>query len=101
MSRGRCRVADWINPIEFGNFLVSFALEMERLVLLCMMGFQIDPDVIKDVNRRIYEELLPNRPAFWLHLGLNLPRENDPSVPRIHHDEIINPIDWFYAPPKF
>jgi len=25
---------------------------------------------------------------------------NDPTIPRIHYDGIVNPIDWFYASPS-
>ncbi len=101
MSRGRSNIADWTNPTQFGDLLVSFARKRERLVLLCLSGFHFQPNAINDVNRRVEEEVIPDRSAFWLHLGPALPKANNPSVPRIHFDEIINPIDWFYAPPSF
>lgn len=73
---------------------------MENLVALCITGFSINPKAIREVNRRIAEDILPVRPSFWFHLGYDAIAANDPSVPRIHY-EIVNPIDNFYtAPPE-
>ncbi len=85
-----------------GDFLFNFISKMELLVALCFTSFRVHPDVFKELNRRVTEEIVPLRPpSFWFHLGPKPPNANDHSVPRIHSDEIVHPIDWFYSPPKF
>ena len=92
---------DCQSSTELEDFLVTFVKKMPHLVVLCLAGIQFDPNAVEVVKRRFTEEILPDRPAFWLYLGSNLPEENDPSVPRIHSIEIVNPIEWFYTPPEF
>ena len=93
------RTKDEHEPIT-ADFLVGFISKMEDLQALCLATFQLDPIVIEEVKRRVVEEIIPDRPSFWLHLGNVLPKANDPAVPRIHY-EIVNPLNYFYTPPKF
>ena len=81
--------------------LLPFVEDMKHLVALCLVGFQIVPRVTEVVKRRLTKEILPNRLPFWFHLGDKLPKENDSSVPKVHYDEVVNPIDAFNAPPEF
>lgn len=84
------------------DLLIAFVEKMPELVALCLVGFQIDPITIKVISRRLTEEIVrPLRPSLWFHIGQELPTANDPSAPRIHFDEIVNPLDKFYTPPHF
>ena len=77
---------------------MDFATVMERLVALCFLGFRITPNVARKVNRRLMEEVIPLRPSFWFYietLQTQFPNVNDTRIPRIHHDEIVNPIGGF------
>ncbi len=83
------------------HFLVPFVTKMTRLVCLCLVGFDCDPSEVQQLNQRFTREILPNRPEFWFYVGPQLPEGNDQTVPRVHYDEIICPIDAFRAPPIF
>jgi len=83
------------------QFLVPFVTKMTRLVCLCLVGFDCDPGKVEQFYQCFYNEILPCRPAFWLYLGPKLPEGNDKTVPRVHYDEIVCPIDAFHAPPRF
>jgi len=85
---------------DFEKLIVKFVKEMTHLVALGLFGFPFDPSAAEEIRRQLTEEVVPHREAFWFHLG-DQPEENDSSVPRIHYDEIIAPIDSFFAPPKF
>ena len=74
---------------------------MGNLVAFCFTGFDIQPFVQEAVRSRLSAEILPNRPSLWFYFGRVLPNANDPSVPRVHYDEIVNPIDPFNALPMF
>ncbi len=89
----------WKASSRIGDLLVGFATEMDHLVALCLVGFCVRPKVIHKVYRRVETEIVPQRPAFWLYLGGERPGENDSRIPRVHYDEVVNPIDGFYAPP--
>jgi hypothetical protein len=95
---------EW-NPAEFPDvslqteFLFSFVDQMEHLIAFCL-SVNINHQVIKVLETRFLQEILPHRPAFWSHLGSSLPT-NDCRVPRVHFDEIISPINYFDSPPKF
>lgn len=73
---------------------------MPHLVALGIFGFsvQFHPSAVEVIQRRLTGEVLPPRNAFWFHLGENLTEENDTSVPQIHYDEIVDPIDPFLFP---
>jgi len=91
------------NPAHSGleALLVAFVEGMPDLVALCLVGFQIDRMAINAINRRLTGDIVPLRPALWFHVGQELPKTNERSVPKIHFDEIVNPLDKFHAPPHF
>ena len=89
-----------VNWAELEELIVEFAKGMVHLVCLGFFGFRFHPSAAEMIQRRITEEVVPLRPAFWYHLGRKLPNESDVSVPRIHYEEIVNPIiDRFSVPP--
>jgi len=92
---------NWEPPLDIVDFLVNFISKMGHLVAFCLTALRLDPSIVEEVKRRVAEEILPDRPSFWLHLDLDLPKENDPSIPRIHYDQIVNPLNYFDAPPSF
>jgi len=85
---------------DFVEFLIPFAKGMTNLVALGIFGIPIDRSAAEVIKRRLTEEVVPHREAFWFHLG-DQPKENDRSVPRIHYDEVVAPNNAFSAPPKF
>ena len=95
------------NPTELEDFIVTFVSKMENLVALYLAGFWDNPHGVEKthLNRRLTREILPTRPSFWFHLGFHLGWGGNyimyPPAPWIHYDEIVNPIDRFYAPPPF
>jgi len=72
---------------------------MPHLVALCLAGLAIDSNGV--VKRQLIEEVIPERPAFWFHLNRYLPKTNDPSVPKIHYEEIVHPLHAWDSPPRF
>jgi len=88
---------------QIENFLFPFVSNMEHLVAFCLCSSRFgDPDnIFERVNLRFVREIIPGRSSFWFHLGEFLPNENEPSVPRVHSDEILHPIEWFDTPPQF
>lgn len=86
------------NAKQLQGCILSFVKEMPHLVALCLAGFPIENS---DVEEFFLAEIVPNRPAFWFHLGSALPKASDISVPRIHHEGIVYPIHPYYAPPRF
>jgi len=58
---------------------------MDHLVPLCLVGFSIDPKIILKVYRRVERDIVPQRPAFCVHLACERHGENDPRVPRVHY----------------
>lgn len=84
---------------ELEDFILPFVKGMPHLVALCLIGLPIEPTEL--FKRQITEEVLPHRPAFWYYLGESYPKENDPSVPRIHFNDIVYDFDPFYYPPPF
>jgi len=83
------------------DFLLSFVSEMTHLVAICLVGFHFDSIQVDVLKKRFTEEVVPHRPAFWFYVGPKLPRGNDTTIPRIHYDEIVRPVEAFYAPPRF
>ncbi len=91
----------WEHFTDLSDYLIDFVSKMGNLVAFCFTGFDIQPFVLEAVRSRLSEEILPNRPSLWFYFGRVLPNANDPSVPRVHYDEIVNPIDPFNALPMF
>jgi len=83
---------------QLQDTILPFVKEMPHLVALCLARFPIDSSVIEE---QFMAEVVPDRPSFWFHLGADLPKASDISVPRIHHEGIVYPIDPFDAPPHF
>ena len=100
LKSGRENKGHSVDFAEVVEFIVPFAKGMTHLVALGLISFPFQPDVAEEIRRRLAEEIVPGRKAFWFHLG-DQPEENDTSVPRIHNDEIVAPRDAFFAPPKF
>ena len=92
---------DLNNYAALEDFLLHFVKEKKKLVTLCLAGFQIDPSTVERVHQRFLKEILPLRPPLWFHLGTELPKVNDTTVPRIHYNGIVNPVDAYFAPPQF
>ena len=89
-----------VNYTPLQDAIFPFVKETHHLVALCLGGFPIDPYPFV-VQQQLIKEIVPNRPAFWFHLGPMLPEASDLSVPRIHFNGIVNPINPFDAPPRF
>ena len=90
--------ADWSFPLA--HFMVKVALKLERLTCLSLTLYELkDSMLFEEVNRRILEEVLPVRPALWFHFGNNFAEASDPSVPAVHHREMII-TNNFDPPPK-
>ena len=82
--------------------LMSFVENTPHLVALCLVGFKIDPVIVNVISGRLTDEIIrPHRPSFWFHIAQELPSTHDRSVPKVHLDHIVNPLDKFYAPPNF
>jgi len=77
--------------------LDNFVSQLEALVLLCITH-PVEDLVIENVREMFQAKVLPHRPAFWYHIGDDLPDAAD--VPRVHLEEIVQPISHFLKPPK-
>ena len=87
-----------LNCAELEEMIVPFAKGMTHLVCLAIVGFPLKS--VKVIEKRLTEEVVPLRPAFWFYLGKEVPEENDESVPRIHYEEIVNPVwESYIVPP--
>lgn len=84
-------------PME--DQIIDAVKEMKHLVLLCLIGFSFSDDIVHRVQQRLTLEVLPLRPALRFYLGESFPDATDPTVPRIHCNEMIHPQAQFYAPP--
>ena len=84
------------------EFLYQFAKNMEHLIAFCFISFQIKASAIAELNHKFDDLIIPSRPAFWYYIGNDLNNlVSDPTVPRIHFDEIVYPIDYYQVPPNF
>ena len=92
-------------PEETGdieNILIQFVVRMRNLVAICFVGpDEFHPDTVSHLNERFIHEVVPLRPSLWYYFGPTFPKENEPTVPRIHYDEIVCPINYFEMPPQF
>ena len=71
---------------------------MPQLVALCLAGFPIDESVVED---QLIRDAVPDRHSFWFHLGSELPKASDMSLPRVHYEGIVKPDPPCRAPPHF
>ena len=84
------------------DILYDFVERMKRLVAFCFIsasGFELD--TVAELKRKFDDLIIPNRPAFWYHVDKDLPNVIDPTVPRIHYDEIVGPLNYFEISPNF
>lgn len=79
---------------ELEDYLFSFTTGMEHLEFVYLVGFKIDPARAGRIKEKLNEMVLPLRPSFWCHVGLELVKGYDPSVPRVHYREMISPLYW-------
>ena len=84
---------------QLANFFVQFVLKMKHLFAVCVTFDEFDSILKEEVDRRIVEEVLPNRPALWFHLGTDTPNAVDPGVPLVHYYEMVH-IDLFSRIPE-
>jgi len=78
--------------------ILPFVKGMPHLQALCLVGFPIDASV---VGVQLMTKIVPDRPAFWFNFSQELPKASDLSIPRIHYEGIVNPINPYYCPPPF
>ncbi|XP_046451603.1 uncharacterized protein LOC124199716 isoform X2 [Daphnia pulex] len=86
---------------ELQDVLFKFVSSMPDLVCFCFItASEIEPGTVAELKKKFYELIVPIRPAFWCHVqSYSLPSAWDPTVPRIHYDEIVCPIN--YLVPEF
>ena len=84
---------------QLANFFVQFVLKMKHLFAVCVTFDELDSILKEEVDRRIVEEVLPNRPALWFHLGTDTPNAVDPGVPLVHYHEMVH-LDLFCRIPE-
>ncbi len=89
----------WKKLPKAADFLVNFALKMERLVCCCLVDW-IRLSLIKKIQERIENDVLPQRRSLWFYLGQAEPCASDPDVPGIHFHEMVNPVPYT-PPPSF
>ena len=85
------------------DILYDFVERMKRLVafyFISASGFELE-DTVAELKRKFDDLIIPNRPAFWYHVDKDLPNVIDPTVPRIHYDEIVGPLNYFEISPNF
>jgi len=85
---------------ELEDYLFTFTSGLEHLAFIYLTGFNIDPARAGAIKEKLNEEFLPLRPSFWCHVGRKSVEGNDPSVPRVHYQEMIKPFG-FCLSPKF
>jgi len=100
IANRHCSQQNGRNATQLEDFLITFVSKMESLVALCLVGFEMDTTVLEGVKKRLNQEIVSQRPSLWIHIGPKLPNATDPSVPKIHYDEIVNPFDPYFAPPR-
>jgi len=73
--------------------------QLENLVVLCIT--HPVADLVAEAVREMFQtKVLAHRPSFWYHIGDDLPHDTDAGVPRVHFEEIIQPLPYFLTPPK-
>jgi hypothetical protein len=88
--------------LELQDVLLKFVSSMPHLVCFCYItASEIEPGMVAGLKQKFDEFILPVRPAFWYHVDQSLPRATDPTVPRIHYDQIVSPINYFEMSPDF
>ena len=89
-------------PNDQFEILYQFAKNMEHLIAFCFTSSEMETSAAAELNQKFYDLIIPSRPAFWYYIGDNLSYlDADPTVPRIHYEEIVCPINYFEIPPNF
>lgn len=70
---------------------VNFAAKMTHMTCCCITSNQIDSDHMKAIKQRVEEEVLPERPSLWFHMGRTVPEASDTTMPPIHYCQIVDP----------
>jgi hypothetical protein len=87
---------------ELQDVLLKFVSSMPNLVCFCFItASEIEPGTVTELKKKFDELIVPTRPAFWYHVDQSLPRATDPTVPRIHYDQIVSPINYLEMSPEF
>ncbi|XP_046443824.1 uncharacterized protein LOC124193876 isoform X3 [Daphnia pulex] len=87
---------------ELQDVLLKFVSSMPNLVCFCFItASEIEPGTVAELKKKFDELIVPIRPAFWYHVDQSLPRATDPTVPRIHYDQIVSPINYLEMSPEF
>ena len=87
---------------ELQDDLFKFVSNMPHLACFCFItASEIEAGFLAELKNKFDEFILPIRPAFWYHVDQSLPKATDPTVPRIHYDQIVFPINYFEMPPDF
>ncbi len=81
------------------QLLSDLVRSLPNLVVLCVVC-RITL-CVRDIKKQMMRKILPSRPWFWFHIGNSWPKGGDLKVPRVHHDEIITPLNYFHSPPHF
>ena len=82
-----------------GSFTISGTA---RQNMTCFTSSEMETSAAAELNQKFYDLIIPSRPAFWYHIGDNLSYlDADPTVPRIHYEEIVCPMNYFEIPPNF
>ncbi len=83
------------------DILYQFATSMKHLIAFCFVSASpFEPGAVAEIKQKFNDDIIPIRPAFWFHIDQFLPGVNDPTVPRIHYDEIVCPINYFEVSPS-
>ena len=89
--------SDHWDPLN-SDVVVRFVSSAQHLIALCLIDECFSQSAIDGVSQRLKNEILPSRPAFWFHIGLQLPSSVDDTVPRIYHESLINPLEAYSFP---
>ena len=84
------------------DILFKFVSSMKHLVAFCFISAsEYELGSVSELKRKFDEFIIPNRPAFWYHVDQHFPNVNDPTVPLVHFDEIVCPINYYDVSPNF
>jgi len=98
--RLECKTPSIFCDFPLADFLIQFCSKKKHLTCLSLTFFNLDDALIDQVNQRMAEEVLSERPSLWFYLGNRFPEASDPTVPSVHYHEMIH-SNYFDPPPKF
>lgn len=98
----RLVLIDGYMPNDQLESLYQFVKNMKHLVAFCFVSNLIDENNIPELNQKFHDNVTPSRPAFWHCIDNSLiSLDERPTVPQIHMDEIVSPVNFFEIPPNF